>query len=102
MKLKIFSVKSGNRQAQFDTLEANVNDWLAEHHHRAHERPLTTKHELVAPCFSGLVRREVATRQPILPAHIRQYVRLGLTVRPHMGAVVGGCLKLGWGLRSAH
>jgi hypothetical protein len=31
MKLKIFSVKSGNRQAQFDTLEANVNDWLVEH-----------------------------------------------------------------------
>jgi hypothetical protein len=30
MKLKIFSAKSGNRQAQFDTLEANVNDWLAE------------------------------------------------------------------------
>jgi hypothetical protein len=30
MKLKIFSVKSGNRQAKFDTLEANVNGWLAE------------------------------------------------------------------------
>ncbi len=29
MKLKIFSVKSVNRQAQFGTLEANIDDWLA-------------------------------------------------------------------------
>ena len=30
MKLKIFSVKSGNGQAQFDVLEAILNDWLTE------------------------------------------------------------------------
>ncbi|MGI9584448.1 MAG: hypothetical protein ACR2N7_02545 [Acidimicrobiia bacterium] len=30
MKLKIFSVKSGNRPAQFDTLETEVNAWLAQ------------------------------------------------------------------------
>ena len=31
MKLKLFSVKSGNRKARFDTLEADVNAWLADH-----------------------------------------------------------------------
>jgi len=31
VKLKLFSVKSGNRKAQFDTLEADVNAWLADH-----------------------------------------------------------------------
>ncbi|MCH8984747.1 MAG: hypothetical protein IH943_11725 [Acidobacteria bacterium] len=31
MKLKLFSVKSGNMKTQFDSLEANVNEWLAEH-----------------------------------------------------------------------
>ncbi|MCZ6663215.1 MAG: hypothetical protein O6951_09890 [Actinobacteria bacterium] len=31
MKLKLFSVKSGNMKPQFDSLEANVNEWLAEH-----------------------------------------------------------------------
>ena len=30
MKLKLFSVKSGNRKARFDALEADVNSWLAE------------------------------------------------------------------------
>jgi hypothetical protein len=31
MKLKLFSVKSGNLRTKFDTLEANVNEWLADH-----------------------------------------------------------------------
>jgi hypothetical protein len=31
MKLKIFSVKSGNRKPKFESLEASVNDWLADH-----------------------------------------------------------------------
>ena len=33
MKLKILTVKSGNsvKKARFDTLEANVNEWLADH-----------------------------------------------------------------------
>ena len=31
MKLKLFSVKSANRKARFDTLEADVNAWLADH-----------------------------------------------------------------------
>lgn len=31
MKLKLFSVKSGNINAQFETLETAVNAWL-EHH----------------------------------------------------------------------
>ena len=31
VKLKIFSVRSGNRETEFDTLEANVNTWLADH-----------------------------------------------------------------------
>jgi len=31
MKMKLFSVKSGNRKTQFDTLEADVNAWLADH-----------------------------------------------------------------------
>ena len=31
MKLKLFSVKSGNMKTRFDALEANVNEWLADH-----------------------------------------------------------------------
>jgi len=31
MKLKLFSVQSGNRKPKFDSLEANVNEWLADH-----------------------------------------------------------------------
>jgi hypothetical protein len=31
MKVRIFSVKSGNRKPQFETLEASVNEWLADH-----------------------------------------------------------------------
>ena len=31
MKLKIFSVQSGNRKPAFESLEASVNDWLADH-----------------------------------------------------------------------
>ena len=31
MKLKIFSVKSGNRTPQFESLEASVNEWLVDH-----------------------------------------------------------------------
>ncbi len=31
MKLKLFSVKSGNMKPKFDTLEANANEWLADH-----------------------------------------------------------------------
>ena len=31
MKLKLFSVQSGNRKTKFDALEANVNQWLADH-----------------------------------------------------------------------
>ena len=31
MKLKIFSVKSGNRKPEFEALEANVNERLADH-----------------------------------------------------------------------
>ena len=31
MKLKLFSVKTGNRKAKFATLEADVNAWLADH-----------------------------------------------------------------------
>ena len=31
MKLKLFSVQSGNRKTQFDALETNVNQWLADH-----------------------------------------------------------------------
>jgi hypothetical protein len=31
MKLKIFSVKSGNMKAKFDALETIVNEWLADH-----------------------------------------------------------------------
>ena len=31
MKLKIFSVNSGNRKPQFESLEASVNEWLADH-----------------------------------------------------------------------
>ena len=31
MKLKLFSVKSGNLRTKFDTFEAKVNEWLADH-----------------------------------------------------------------------
>jgi hypothetical protein len=31
MKLKIFSVRSGNRKVEFETLEADVNAWLEAH-----------------------------------------------------------------------
>jgi hypothetical protein len=31
MKLKIFSVNTGNRKPQFESLEASVNEWLADH-----------------------------------------------------------------------
>lgn len=31
MKLKIFSVNTGNRKPKFESLEASVNDWLAGH-----------------------------------------------------------------------
>ena len=31
MKLKLFSVKEGNRKGGFSTLEADVNSWLADH-----------------------------------------------------------------------
>ncbi len=31
MKLKLFSVQSGNRKPKFDALEANVNEWLTDH-----------------------------------------------------------------------
>lgn len=31
MKMKIFSVKSGNRKPEFATLEVDVNAWLAEY-----------------------------------------------------------------------
>lgn len=31
MKLKIFSVRSGNRKTGFAALEDDVNEWLAEH-----------------------------------------------------------------------
>lgn len=31
MKLKLFSVKQGNRKGGFDALEAEVNRWLANH-----------------------------------------------------------------------
>jgi len=31
VKLKIFSVKSGNRAPDFATLEADVNAWLGDH-----------------------------------------------------------------------
>jgi hypothetical protein len=30
VKLKLFSVKSGNRRPSFDDLEAEVNSWLAD------------------------------------------------------------------------
>lgn len=33
VKMKIFSTQSGNRKTKFDTLEANVNAWLADHPH---------------------------------------------------------------------
>ena len=31
MTSKIFSVQSGNRKPQFESLEENVNKWLADH-----------------------------------------------------------------------
>ena len=31
VKLKIFSMKPGNRAPDFDTLEADVNVWLGDH-----------------------------------------------------------------------
>ncbi len=31
MKLKIFSVTSGNRKVKFEALETSVNEWLADH-----------------------------------------------------------------------
>lgn len=31
MKMKVFSVTSGNRKPDFHTLEADVNAWLADH-----------------------------------------------------------------------
>lgn len=31
MKLKIFSTQTGNRKPQFESLEASVNEWLADH-----------------------------------------------------------------------
>lgn len=31
MKLKLFVMKEGNRKPDFDTLEADVNAWLADH-----------------------------------------------------------------------
>ncbi len=31
MKLKLFSVKSGNRNPTFDALESEVNSWLEDH-----------------------------------------------------------------------
>ena len=30
MKVKLFSVASGNRKTKFETLEANVNEWLMD------------------------------------------------------------------------
>lgn len=29
--MKVFAVRSGNRKPDFDTLEADVNAWLADH-----------------------------------------------------------------------
>ena len=31
MKLKLFSVQSGNRKPRFEDLERSVNEWLADH-----------------------------------------------------------------------
>ena len=31
MKLKLFHVRAANRKPRFDTLEAEVNAWLADH-----------------------------------------------------------------------
>ncbi len=31
MKIKLFVMKEGNRKPSFDTLEADVNAWLADH-----------------------------------------------------------------------
>ena len=31
MKIKLFVMKAGNRKPHFDTLEADVNAWLADH-----------------------------------------------------------------------
>jgi hypothetical protein len=31
MKLKVFSAQTGNRKPQFESLEASVNEWLADH-----------------------------------------------------------------------
>ena len=31
MKLKLFFETSGNRSTKFDTFEAKVNEWLADH-----------------------------------------------------------------------
>ncbi len=30
MKMKLFSVRSGNRETEVGTLEADVNEWLAD------------------------------------------------------------------------
>jgi hypothetical protein len=31
MQFKIFSIKTGNIKAQFETLESHVNEWLVDH-----------------------------------------------------------------------
>jgi hypothetical protein len=31
VKVKVFSLQSRNRKTRFDTLEADVNTWLADH-----------------------------------------------------------------------
>ena len=31
MRLKLFTVATGNRKLKFEDLEANVNEWLADH-----------------------------------------------------------------------
>jgi hypothetical protein len=31
VKVKLFSVKSRDRKTRFDTLEADINGWLADH-----------------------------------------------------------------------
>ncbi len=46
--MKVFSVRSGNRKTEFDTLEADVNAWLAGHPHIAIEHT----HDLTQPNVS--------------------------------------------------
>jgi hypothetical protein len=77
MKLKLFFETSGNRNTKFDTFEANVNEWLADHPNIVIENTSFLSQPNAAWSHLALAvwyNREVGTEQWKKPAHNGQYV----------------------------